>query len=220
MGRPANTDPAETRARIRAAAGALFAERGRAGASMRAVAASAGVTVGTIHHHFGDKEGLYRACVEAMYEELAALRGELAAVALGGGSLADGIAEAVRRSFRFCCAHREAVRLATRDAVDRGEMDPRRRATLLLPALTEVTPVLAAVTGREEEDLRLVLRSVTLLAVRYAITAPAELAAVLGRSAPRTRADRATLEERVERHLVETAWALLGLTPPPSGGAP
>jgi AcrR family transcriptional regulator len=215
MGRPANTDPAETRARIREGAAALFAELGLAGASMRAVAARAGVTIGTVHHHFGDKEGLYRACVEAMYDELALLRGELTEIPAAGGTLGDGVAEAVRRSFRFCCAHREAVRLATRDAVDRGEMDPKRRATLLLPALAEVAPMLATLTGKEPGEMRLVLRSVTFLAVRYAITAPAELAAVVGRPTPRTRADRAALEARIEAHLVVVARALLGLPEDP-----
>ena len=38
----------------------------------RTTASSSGggrVTVGTVHHHFGDKAGLYRACVDAMYDE-------------------------------------------------------------------------------------------------------------------------------------------------------
>lgn len=214
MGRPANTDSAATRARIQGVAARLFAARGEAGTSMREVARGARVTVATVHHHFGDKAGLYRACVDAMYDEFEAGRAALAPADVGAGSLAEHVASAVRRSYRFCLAHREAVRLATREAVDQGGMDPRRRASLLLPALGEATPLLAALTGRDEEGLRLVLRSVTLLVVRYAITGPAELADVLGRPAPAAGAAgaeaRAALEERVERHLVEVALALVG----------
>lgn len=223
MGRPANTDSAETRARIRRVAARLFAARGEAGTSMRQVARGARVTIGTVHHHFGDKAGLYRACVDAMYEEFEAGRAALAPAGVGASSLAEHVAGAVRRSYRFCLAHREAVRLATREAVDQGGMDPRRRAGLLLPALGEATPLLAALTGRDEEELRLVVRSVTLLVVRYAITGPEELADVVGRPAPAPGAAgaeaRAALEERVERHLVEVALALVGLGAGAGGGS-
>ena len=46
------------RARIRNSALALFARHGVEGASMRRVAADAGVTVGLVVHHFGTKERL------------------------------------------------------------------------------------------------------------------------------------------------------------------
>ncbi|TDD17378.1 TetR/AcrR family transcriptional regulator [Nonomuraea diastatica] len=50
------------RARIRDAALAEFAERGFKGATMKAVADAAGVSVGLVQHHFGSKEGLREAC--------------------------------------------------------------------------------------------------------------------------------------------------------------
>jgi AcrR family transcriptional regulator len=57
---PEVTAPAEAhgRTRIRAAALELFAARGVAGTSMRAVAARAGVSLGLVVHHFGSKEAL------------------------------------------------------------------------------------------------------------------------------------------------------------------
>lgn len=51
----------DTRAEILAAALSLFAERGYAGTSIRAVAAGAGVDPALVHHYFGTKEGLFRA---------------------------------------------------------------------------------------------------------------------------------------------------------------
>jgi AcrR family transcriptional regulator len=50
------------RARIRDAALRLFADRGIDGATIREIAASAGVSGGLIRHHFGSKDGLRDVC--------------------------------------------------------------------------------------------------------------------------------------------------------------
>ena len=52
------------RARIRDAAVACFAERGVAGASVRAIADDAGVSPALVIHHFGSKDALRVACDE------------------------------------------------------------------------------------------------------------------------------------------------------------
>jgi TetR/AcrR family transcriptional regulator, regulator of cefoperazone and chloramphenicol sensitivity len=60
--------PAEdltTRARIRDAAMAQFAEHGFKDATLRGIAATAGVSTGLVQHHFGTKEGLRQACDKA-----------------------------------------------------------------------------------------------------------------------------------------------------------
>lgn len=48
-----------------AAAGALFRERGYAGASMPVIATEAGVVVETIYRAFGSKAGLFKAVIDA-----------------------------------------------------------------------------------------------------------------------------------------------------------
>ena len=50
------------------AAERLFAERGFHAASMDAIADAAGIAVGSIYHHFGNKERLYLALVERALE--------------------------------------------------------------------------------------------------------------------------------------------------------
>src|SRR3954469_817821 len=60
MDRPA--DDLTARARIRDAAIKLFGERGIEGASIRDIAAEAGVSSGLVRHHFGSKEALREAC--------------------------------------------------------------------------------------------------------------------------------------------------------------
>jgi AcrR family transcriptional regulator len=65
VGRPRDGDPAETRRGILKAAEESFAASGFVGATTRQVAARAGVNVATLHYHFGNKERLYRAVLDA-----------------------------------------------------------------------------------------------------------------------------------------------------------
>ncbi|MFC3614490.1 TetR/AcrR family transcriptional regulator [Lutimaribacter marinistellae] len=64
----------ETRARILDAAEMVFAERGFEGASIRDIAAMAGVQVGLVHHHGGGKEELFHKTVARRADELARIR--------------------------------------------------------------------------------------------------------------------------------------------------
>jgi AcrR family transcriptional regulator len=61
---------AETRAALVREARATFGEVGFAQASMDAICERAGVTRGALYHHFGGKDGLLAAVVEAIDEDL------------------------------------------------------------------------------------------------------------------------------------------------------
>ena len=60
-GRPADTDSAQTRANILAAAQRLFGERGYDGVSMTDIAEAAGLTVASSYHYFPSKLELFKA---------------------------------------------------------------------------------------------------------------------------------------------------------------
>ena len=60
--RPGNPD---TRQAILAAARTAFAERGFDGASIRHIAAAAGVDPALVHHYFGTKDQLFLAAMQA-----------------------------------------------------------------------------------------------------------------------------------------------------------
>jgi AcrR family transcriptional regulator len=62
---------AATRAGLIAAGRAAFLARGFAGAGAPEIVAAAGVTRGALHHHFGDKRGLFHAVVEAEAAQVA-----------------------------------------------------------------------------------------------------------------------------------------------------
>lgn len=66
-GRPKDLGKREA---ILAAARSLFLEQGYNGASMDGIAAAAGVSKLTVYSHFGDKEGLFNAAVQATCSQL------------------------------------------------------------------------------------------------------------------------------------------------------
>src|SRR3954452_17573913 len=87
--RPGNQD---TREAILTAARDAFAERGFDGASIRAIAATAGVDPALVHHYFGGKDQLFLAAIEAPIDPAKAIQ----EVVAGG---LDGIGERLVRMF-------------------------------------------------------------------------------------------------------------------------
>jgi TetR/AcrR family transcriptional regulator len=63
-------DPAATRKKLLTAARREFAQNGLAGARVDEIAARAGVNKQLVYHYFGDKDALYLAVLEWVYEEL------------------------------------------------------------------------------------------------------------------------------------------------------
>ena len=81
--RPGNQD---TREAILAAARTAFAERGVDGASIRLIAAAAGVDPALVHHYFGTKDQLFLAALQAPLDPA-----EVISAILAGGL--DGVGE-------------------------------------------------------------------------------------------------------------------------------
>lgn len=67
---PAAGRPDDTRRRLFDAAGALFAEHGFRGASVRQICAHAGANLAAVKYHYGSKEALYRAVLVETHREL------------------------------------------------------------------------------------------------------------------------------------------------------
>src|ERR1700690_2259174 len=82
----------ETRQRILEVALKVFGDASYQTATTRRIAEAAGVSLPTLQYYFGDKEGLYRACAEAIVERFR--RHTTAAAAQARESLhADGAAD-------------------------------------------------------------------------------------------------------------------------------
>lgn len=212
MARPVGADAEATRARVLDCASRLFSARGSGDTSMRDIARAAQVSLATVHHYFGSKDELYRASVDAMYQELQALRGELTREMAAATSVAEIIEQAVRATFRFAREHRAAVQLSMRDVIDTGELPEERRTGMLLPFLDEGAPLVAQVTGQTEERVRLVLMSMNHLIARYSLTTGRELAAITRTPRVAGSNDDTAAEAAIEDHLVEVCLRLLGVT--------
>lgn len=70
--KPQRRNPAATRQKLLTAARREFARSGLAGARVDEIAARAGVNKQLVYHYFGDKDALYLAVLEWVYEEIRA----------------------------------------------------------------------------------------------------------------------------------------------------
>jgi AcrR family transcriptional regulator len=199
--RPVHADAAATRRRILDHALAQFAERGADGVSIRAIAAAAGVSLAMVHHYFGSKDELYAACIDAMYEQLIAMRPRLLEALAQDGPPAARIDAIVRAAFRFARAHRVEMRLLMRQVTAAGELDAARRDRGQVPFLDDAGAAAAAMTGRDLAEVRLGLQSAAFLVGRYAISTDRELALF-------TRRRGAASVRATEDHLVRAVTAL------------
>lgn len=140
VGRPRGGDPVETRRVILSAAEQCFAASGFAGTTTRQVAALAGVNVATLHYHFGSKERLYRAVLDASAREEVRVPGS-------GGTQEERLSSAVEDLWDFGSAHPALPRLSlfhrlAGPASSPGALDAREdpRLALLARTLTELGP--------------------------------------------------------------------------------
>lgn len=99
---------APTRDAILAAAQANFAEHGFDGANVSAIVAQAGTTKPMLYYHFGSKEGLFAAVLEAVY---AGMRAYETSLALDDLAPADAMRRLVQASFDYHAAHPDWIRL-------------------------------------------------------------------------------------------------------------
>ncbi|HTX49304.1 MAG TPA: CerR family C-terminal domain-containing protein [Caulobacteraceae bacterium] len=72
----------ETRGRILGAALEAFGDAGFRAVTTRQIAQRAGVSLPALQYYFGDKEGLYRACAEAIVERIGQATADVAAAAV------------------------------------------------------------------------------------------------------------------------------------------
>jgi AcrR family transcriptional regulator len=105
---------AATRAKLLAAATALFAQRGYAAVGTEEIVRAAGVTRGALYHQFRDKEQLF----EAVFEEVEADTTRRIAETAIAGNDGDPLAalHAGARAFLAVCAEPVVERIALRDA--------------------------------------------------------------------------------------------------------
>lgn len=172
MARP---DGAETRTRILRTALPLFAARGFDGTSVRDVAGAAGVNVATLAWHFGDKQGLYDAIIQATYASLADL-------VLEPEELRDDpLTAAVARGWRFLRDHELEVKMLHRHLLDQGEHSTGAEGPQLQVALARSDEILGLLRPDwTVAERRVLLFTIVHLLVRFALEPQSELKRLYG----------------------------------------
>jgi AcrR family transcriptional regulator len=154
----------DTRAEILAAARTLFAARGFAGASIRAIAADAGVDPSLVHHYFGTKDDLFVAALELPVDPRVAML-----PVLEGGI--DGAGERLLRVF-VSVWDDEHARLALLGLV-RGVFEPTGRQLLrdglLGVVLGPIAPALGIVDDPQRRISLVASQMIGLVMLRYVL---------------------------------------------------
>jgi TetR/AcrR family transcriptional regulator len=104
--KPQRRDPAATRKKLLTAARREFADSGLAGARVDEIAARAGVNKQLVYHYFGDKDALYLAVLEWVYEEIRAQERKLN---LEGLPPEKAIKKLIESSFDHLAAHPDFI---------------------------------------------------------------------------------------------------------------
>ena len=106
--RPQQRNPQATRQKLLTAARREFANSGLAGARVDEIAARAGVNKQLVYHYFGDKDALYLAVLEAVYEEI---RSHERNLNLAGLPPRKAIRKLIESSFDHLAAHPDFILL-------------------------------------------------------------------------------------------------------------
>lgn len=164
----ANAD--QRRSELVHAAAVIFAAKGYEGASTRLLAQNAGVTIGTLAYHFGDKQGLYHAVLDDLY-------GQLLSIPISVDASLDAeqrIRSVVTQLYRFVVGKRVVVRILLRHVLEHGRLPEAVIAKWLEATLSKVTELEQGLNIGSFQDKRLALLSLNHLMARYAVSEPEE----------------------------------------------
>lgn len=116
--------PVATRTKILAAAIAEFAAKGLAGGRVDEIARGAGVSKRMLYHYFGNKDALWLAVLEDVYEKI---RSEERRLDVGRLPPREGMRRLVEFSIHYCEAHPEFVSLLIGENLNRARHLRRSR---------------------------------------------------------------------------------------------
>ncbi|HSP99551.1 MAG TPA: TetR/AcrR family transcriptional regulator [Candidatus Dormibacteraeota bacterium] len=160
--------PASTKARILAAAEAVFSARGFDGASTREIAAAAGVNISSLHYHWESKETLYFAVFEHVYDRILELvRSSIPDASIERPASREVVDEVMGRLYDFFADNPTIPRLMVRRLLETttGTSDIERE--ILLPAwrrfATWTYDLSKIVSAEDAPILMLTVHSVLLL---------------------------------------------------------
>tara|TARA_B100000530_G_scaffold147823_1_gene92691 strand:+ start:781 stop:1353 length:573 start_codon:yes stop_codon:yes gene_type:complete len=160
-----------TRTHILQTAPAIFASHGFAGASTRQLAAAAEVNIATIAYHFGGKQGLYEAVLDAVYERILATP----IPNLTSASPAERVRTLVALVYAKAREERDGIRVLLRHVMSHGSL-PRTVQDKWTPhTLAKVGEIFEQLELPNAGDHRLDILSLNHLIARYAVSEEADI---------------------------------------------
>jgi AcrR family transcriptional regulator len=197
--------PLSTKARILAAAEAVFATKGFAGASTREIAAGAGVNISSLHYHWESKETLYFAVFQNIYDRILELvRTALPDGASGRPNAASVIDEAMGRLFDFFADHPNVPKLMVRRLLESGETTLEIERNIAVPAWRLFSSwTLQSGQKLKESDAQLFMLTVHSVLLLLLLDSQ-QFVSVLGGSAR-----SAALRPRVRSYIIQLVHKLL-----------
>lgn len=153
--RQSRADGEVTRGAIIETAGQVFAERGYAGATGKAICERAGVNIAAINYHFGSRDGLYLAVLKEVHRRLMSmtfLRELTASPASGPDKLHRFLSELIARIL----ADRDwPVRVWAREILTPSPLLDRVMREEMQPKFALVSAIIAQITGLSADDARM-----------------------------------------------------------------
>jgi len=144
-------DALETQARLLDAAGRLFAAKGFEDTNIREICRDAGVNVAAVRHHFGSKQGLYRAVVVRSHQEL--LEIDPLPPYRDGEDPAAALARAIEHMLRVVLVHRAdhpyAGRLMLRELRAPTPALDELLENVMKPVRAALARIVAALLGKD-----------------------------------------------------------------------
>lgn len=153
---PQTPAAARTRGALIAAALHLFGEKGFDAASTREIAARAGANIAAIAYHFGSKEGLRLACVDAISDQLDEILPRTGLPRPAGAAEARAMLERILRAvLAFMIApgpSQEIAAFLLREIATGGPMVDPIHDRIVGPRHRAVCALWGAATGRDPES--------------------------------------------------------------------
>ncbi len=166
-------DGERTRKRILQEALPLFAAKGYAGTSIRAVASAADVNVATLAYHFQDKDGLYLTVVQRLHENLSLdIPTDPPA-----GTPVEVIGWWIETAWRFANDHALHIRLLQRHLLDTGSQPEVVLERWSESLIQRAEAIVGAFRPQwPSPKRRMLVLSLMHLIARYVLEDPAQLA--------------------------------------------
>jgi len=199
--------PASTKARILANAEEVFAAKGFAGASTRAIAAKAAVNISSLHYHWKSKETLYYAVFQNIFDRIVELVRRSIPVKVDGATVGRRIIEdAMGALFDFFADHPNVPKLLVRRLLENEESRVDIERNILVPAWKVFAAWTHEYSGRTLKDVDSQLFMLTIHSVLLLFLLDSRhFTSLLGGSVHNPKVRR-----RVRAHIINLVKAQLG----------